>query len=168
VALLILSPKAAKSVAAALVQVTNTISNPAITQSVPTTAQQMILLKTPYNTWINPNNELTLVQVLPDGTFVTTPYVVPAGQKLVVTQVDIAPFAQNGAWIVLRVLWPGGYSSPVENFYLPNTATQDFRLTPGMVFPAGTSVAVDSNVPAFPLPMTGIADVSVLGYLTVN
>jgi hypothetical protein len=76
----LVTPKTAHALVAALVQITNTTNNPAITQDVSTTASQMVILT---------------CRVLPSGdgscavTGTLIQYVVPTGKSLVVTAVDI-------------------------------------------------------------------------------
>ena len=97
VALLLAAPRAAHAIAAALVQVTNTAASPAIAQDVAKLASQNVLLiSNPSSSsgYPNPNPILTsgngvLHQMFPNGTYSASPFVVPAGQNLVVTTVDL-------------------------------------------------------------------------------
>ncbi len=77
-ALLIVSfPKAAHAVAAALVQITNTADNPAVTQDVSKMASEIV------------NLGCTDIACVPVESTGGVQYVVPAGKSLVVTAVDI-------------------------------------------------------------------------------
>jgi len=77
-ALLMVSlPKAAHAVAAALVEITNTAANPAVTQDVSKRASEIVNLYC---------SDIVCVPVESIG---GTQYVVPAGKSLVVTAVDI-------------------------------------------------------------------------------
>ncbi len=79
------NPKAVHAVTAALVQVTNTASNPAVTQSVGAQAGNMVHLSCSF---AMEKVNSSCFQVSPDGS--TTPdYMVPAGKSLVVTAVDL-------------------------------------------------------------------------------
>lgn len=83
--LALVTPRAAHAVAAALVQVTNTADNPAITQNAPTQAAQLVLL----NATLGPNsgNNAFGSASASNGTV----YLVPSDRSLVVTAVDLSP-----------------------------------------------------------------------------
>lgn len=81
-----LAPKAARAVATALVQVANTRSAPVPVDAVRQSASNFINLNTsgtgnsPATTW---------TQLFPDGSIVATPFALPAGEELVVTDVTV-------------------------------------------------------------------------------
>lgn len=81
-----LAPRAARGVATALVQVANTRSAPVPVDTVRRSASNFITLNTggtansPGTTW---------TQLFPDGSIVAAPFVLPAGQELVVTDFTV-------------------------------------------------------------------------------
>jgi hypothetical protein len=83
------NPKAVHAVAAALVEVTNTASNPVVTQTVGQQASQNIAL---ICSGSNGASNTGACYILPkDGSVpdVNNPYVVPANESLVVTAADV-------------------------------------------------------------------------------
>jgi hypothetical protein len=159
----LLTPRAAHALAATLVQVTNTIANPAITQGTNTAASQLVLLQTPFGGSLSPNSPLTaLDQIIPTSGLSTSPYVVPAGQTLVVTGMDVTAYGPGGAFMVLVNPAAGG-NTPVAWVSVPKSGTQQQTFATGIAFPAGAQVLVFNSVGA-----TGSADVFVRGYLTTN
>ncbi len=88
--LMLAAPRAAHAIAATLVQVTNTAANPAITQGVEKLASQNVLLVSSAGL-VLPHGSAVLQQMFPNGTVDASPFVVPAGQTLVVTTIDLLP-----------------------------------------------------------------------------
>jgi hypothetical protein len=160
----ILSPRAAHAVTAALVQVVNTTANPVVTVATNSAAADQILLGTPSGATLSPGssvvamNENTTV-----GGLSNSAYVVPAGQSVVVTGMDITAYTKGGAYIILRSL-SNGFNG-MEPIYVANPGTQLAQFSSGIVFPSGSSVYVQNSNG---LGTTGSADVSVHGYLTAN
>jgi len=121
-ALLMVSlPKAAHAVAAALVEITNTAANPAVTQDVSKRAGE-------------------IVELICDQQFYQTqycyplvgesPYVVPAGKSLVITTVDLYVPAQDRIFLQTTV-FPAGRGHPKQLL--------DFMLTSAASFTTITS-----------------------------
>jgi hypothetical protein len=159
------TPRAAHALAATLVQVTNTIANPAITQATNTAASQLVLLMGPGGNGLFPGSGLTaLDQLIPTSGLSNSPYVVPAGQTLVVTGMDVTAYTAGGADMVLVNPAAGG-NSPVALVYVPKAGTQQQVFATGIAFPAGAQVIVYNNSI---IAGTGLADVFVRGYLTTN
>ena len=111
-ALLLLTPRAAHSLAAALVEVANTPANPVVTQGVPALASQIVTLTPSGNgpAGFTSAGAFTLSSLqqwsaavnsggIPPG---TPPYVVPAGQSLVITSIDLAEISKSGTDTVIR------------------------------------------------------------------
>ena len=149
------TPRAAHAVAAALVQITNTTANPGITQDATLAASQIVTLG------IGPADLETgsepMQQYLPGSGLTGTAYVVPAGQHLVITGLDVQIYFGSGT----LSLGPGGGVGPVENFNLQSAqGTQQFQFPAGFVFPAGSNVVVGMN--------SGSVWVVARGYLTAN
>lgn len=142
------------------VTVVNAAANPAVTQDVTTNASAMVALTTPLGATIGYNDGIVdLHQILPDSGLSATPYVVPAGYKLVVTEVDI--LTQSGLLMVNLRFATGLYTvESSESFYVASRGTQQFRFTSGAVYLTGAKVKVE-------VPATGCSgNVTVHGYLT--
>jgi hypothetical protein len=165
--LVMVTPRAVRSAASALVQVTNTFSNPAITQPVPTAASQMVtLVNYGYPRGFPLPGWLGLFQFSPsDGTVSSNHYVVPAGQNLVITDVELGPDSEwtystgpNAMGIQLYTFSNSAGLNQVDQFVAPATGAQ-FRFASGIVFPAGQEPAIMG----YNLPV-----VILRGYLTAN
>jgi hypothetical protein len=161
VVLLVMTPRAAHAVAAALVQVTNTIQNPVVTTDASKAASQLILLQEPGGSPIPAGQIIGLNLFSPTQGQSTTPYVVPAGQNLVVTGIDFNTYgASPNNFIYLRIPIGFGLNSP-QTFTITTPGTHQFSFASGIVYPAGTSVSIH-NVSGNDL------DATVHGYLTAN
>ncbi len=87
----LVAPKPVHAAVAALVQVTNNLANPVSSQDVFRSVAQMVTV------WcIVPLNPEPCIEIGPSGAAPGSGYVVPAGQNLVITDVDIVPFAGKG------------------------------------------------------------------------
>jgi hypothetical protein len=147
-------PRAAHAVAAAvLVQVLNTSANPAITQSAPSQAAQLVNLQG------NTSGPTLSTFVFVSGGIFLGPlpsYSVPANQALVVTDVDIQPSCSGPMEIVIS----NESESMAWSVSGPNTTHFEYRS--GTVFPAGSTPHVSGSSSACPV------DVRMHGYLTTN
>ena len=123
------APKAVRGAAAALVQVTNTVAAPAITQSVPTLASQIVNLSCEALTEGSTPCQVT-------GTGLT--FTIPAGQHFVATVVELKLVGggETASFILESDSNPTFLNE--EWFYASDGMTHDFLLSPGVVFPAGT------------------------------
>ena len=167
------NPRTVHAVAAALVQVTNTASNPVVTQSTANQAAQIFHLVC--NLDNNSNNQnCTLVSpqsVLSNG---GPPYVVPASESFVINSVDILPAegsVQGCSFnhLVYLSLGSAGYAEE----WVVNSASQHFTYPSGIVVPSGFEVQATSvvyipasaeNGPCNPGP----DQVDLRGYLTAS
>jgi hypothetical protein len=156
-------PRAAHAVAAALVQVSNTTENPAITQSVPSQASRLVYLTTS----LPPNSS--------SGFFSGgVKYTLPAGQSLVITAVDITPSLEctTGAYLFILIGNNSfGLSSTDDNMMWnlspPNTG--HFTYPSGIVFAPGSSPQIEFRAGNNTSGFCGDgATVNMLGYLTSN
>lgn len=145
----LLAPKAAHAISAALVQVTNTLSNPVISLANHKAASQLVQLADPAGFAITPSLKPTQLAQYNTSTSDTgsTPYVVPAGQSLVITDLDFDIYNGSGD---TGVLVSNGNSPPTAfgeyyerfDFYNVTDGVQHVTLASGMVFPAGATVGV--------------------------
>src|SRR5438552_191660 len=86
--LVVAAPKTADAVVATLVQVTNTVSNPAITADVSKQSGQLVHLAAVTPSLPSPTN---LSAISTSGGPLITPYTIPANQNLVITDIDLIP-----------------------------------------------------------------------------
>ena len=163
-------PRTAHAVTAALVQVTNTLANPAISQTTDKAAAQLVQL-TGINGYYAAGDGPTLLmgQFNPaSDTTGSAPFTVPAGQNLVVTDIDLNFAGVTGdAGILLQNgnITPQSFSQFYQrlDYYNPQGEV-NLHYNSGIVFPAGATVGVDftaSNSNAFVV-------VTMRGYLTAN
>jgi hypothetical protein len=153
--LLLAAPRAAHGIAATLVQVTNTPANPAIAQSPDTQAAQLIEVTSGF---VFPGSVASL-QLFSMTKFLTgIPYVVPAGQNLVITAVDITPAGCTNLPTVvsLRV-------TAAKDWSVGGGTTFHFDYPSGIVIGPGLSpnITIDAGQPCG-------AKVDAHGYLTSN
>jgi hypothetical protein len=86
----IVTPKATHAVISTLVQMTNTVGNPGVTEDISKASSSIVDL-------ICPTPSIGLCQqVLPGGNIGTGTYTVPANQKLVITSIDFEPYTLPG------------------------------------------------------------------------
>jgi hypothetical protein len=169
----LMTPKAVHAVAAALVQVTNTASNPVVTQSIGQQAAQSIDLDCVPSD--SPGNGSCYV--VTNGFRGSTPYVVPANQSLVITAVDVYTFvadneAVNGepacnAGREDAVSTSGG--SPLVWEIVNNTSPTHFTYPSGVVF--GPSSPLTSASKYYIAGLTaecGGDQILLYGYLTAS
>lgn len=163
----LLAPRAAHAVAAALVQVTNTISNPAITHETDKAASQLVQLTGVSGSYLFSSGTLPMGQFDP-GTSTTggSPYVVPAGQTLVITDIDLNISGTSGDTGVLFYnykITPANFGQFYQRYDFFTNGPQHLHYDSGLVFPAGDEVGINvvfSNA--------GELGVTMRGYLTYN
>jgi hypothetical protein len=157
------SPRAVRAVVTTLVTIQNNLANPVVTEPATSTATQIETLYC--NLSSAPGAGLLGCQlVMPGGALGTTSYIVPAGQNLVITDVEIDSPGGGGIQFVglqptaAAQLAPGGNSTPV--WYFSNDGqTHEYQLGPGFVWPAGNPIFVNGLIGA---------TVFLRGYLTAQ
>lgn len=157
--LTLVAPRAAHGVVAALVQVVNTVANPAVTQDTSRAASQIIHLTTNGKAEVSPAVMTQLRQYITGGTF-GPPYVVPSGENLVITSIEVSVTTAGGSYLNL---YDNTTIGQREYWYLPNPGLTQLQFPSGLVFPAGTPVYVYIGGTT-PSPMV----VDIHGYLTAN
>ena len=151
--IMLATPRAAHAIAATLVQVTNTASNPAIAQSPNTQASQLVHLFAGY---VQSGTSPSLASNPLSTNFFNIPFTVPANQSLVVTSVDITPTCSSTFAVSLF-----GLSEKTWNVTGPNTAHFEY--------PSGFVIGPGITPSAFVQFGTScIASFDVNGYLTSN
>jgi hypothetical protein len=152
------APKAARGLVATLVQVSNTASNPAIAQGVPSLASQNVIVLC----------ELGLEclgfpptgHVIPSGS-----YKVPAGQTLIITNIE--PTSNGGGGTAVFELDPDpAICNNVVNEcvatdwnFSNDGLTHEFQLSPGIPLPSGGTIFIAGK---------NWSSAWVRGYLTSN
>lgn len=130
----VMNPKTVHAVAAALVQVTNTASNPVVNSEATISPSQIVDL--------NCNGGLgSCFRVEPGGPLDQDAYVVPANQTLVITDIEIFTSGLGGtAAFALENQGTGpsgGGTDPISESVADNGATYNLSFSRGVVFPSG-------------------------------
>jgi hypothetical protein len=157
VVLSLAAPRAVHAISAALVNVTNTAASPAIGQGVDRLASQNVML---VSVETSPALASPLGRMSPDGTYSLSAFVVPSGQSLVITSIDVYP---HSAGTFNFAIANGVSGNPREFGTLQGPYTMLFQYSSGVVFPAGESVQF-VNYSTSPDVMA----VTAHGYLTSN
>lgn len=157
------APKAVHAVTATLVQVVNTPSAPAVTLDVSKAASQIreVFCSATFPGQIASNCGYLTETNPPHG----LPFVVPAGQKFVITAIDVTPVNPKQGIITVGLLYKNsGGLTDIGEYKVTNTNTSQILFpTSGIVFVSGTTVDFQvSNDSA------GGALVIFHGYLTSN
>jgi hypothetical protein len=142
-----LAPKAAHGIVAALVQVSNPVNAPAITQSVPQLASQIVELYCPIT------GSLVCYGVAPGGQYYGSSYAVPSGETLVITEVEVTGMGGGGTGDVTLV----GFNLDYTWGFPRDGEAHEYQLSPGILYPAGATLTPEGT--------TG-ASFFVRGYLT--
>jgi hypothetical protein len=131
-------PREVHAVAAALVQVTNTSANPAVTQDISRQASQIVHLTTLGKANVANATMTQLHEYIPGGTF-GPGYVVPVGQNLVITSIEASVITAGDNYLNL---YDNTTIGQREYWYLPNVGLTQLQFPSGFVYPAGSSVYV--------------------------
>jgi hypothetical protein len=129
--LMLAAPRAAHAIAATLVQVANTVSNPAIAQSPNSQAAQLVELSTVFQ---NPNSSFIPFSSVTGNSDLPN-YVVPANQSLVITAVDLSAVGTCSGSTQARLASPG----QEKIWFLTFGATTHFDYPSGIVLPPSSS-----------------------------
>jgi ABC-type transport system substrate-binding protein len=149
-ALALASPKTVRAVVSTLVTVSNTSASPAVTEGVPSMATQIIQLVCYAGA--------QCVQLMPGGALPSTGYTIPAGQNLVITDVQInSPSGGGVDRIGLSPIFSATSGIAVSWDFSYDGTTHEYQLAPGVVWPGGN-----------PIYLYGASGVQVFlrGYLT--
>jgi hypothetical protein len=150
------TPRVVHAVAAALVQVTNTASNPVPNSDITTSSSRIVALICEGGRF-GPCTGFG-----PGGALDATPYIVPAGQTLVITDADVqaAGGGNDNFQIVGNTFGPGGAGvPPLSVTVLADGTTHHFNYSRGILFPSGASLS--------PLANAGV-EATLRGYLTAD
>ncbi len=158
--LVVCVPRAAHAVAAALVQVTNTAANPAITEDTSHQASQIVTIQcqtlsfSPFMNCEHITGGINGEVPGPNGG-----YVVPANQYFVLKSIDDYTFSNSSpVQVGIRLLGPQNQGNPAETVFMsPNS---QISFASGIVAGPGTEVT--------PGIIEGAALLTLHGYLTSN
>ena len=150
------NPKAVHAVVtAALVQVTNTASNPVVSSEVSLAPAQLVQLYC--------NGTAKCFQIAAGGGVGTSAYVVPAGKTLVITDIDINTSSTGGVGFIALAPDYGVCeclsTTPLVYSFAEDGVTHHFSLTHGLAWPSGGTLGFSSNASE---------NVSLYGYLADN
>lgn len=151
------SPRTAYAYNEEPVIILNPVFHPAFVEEVPHFASHLVLLCS--NT-LQPNTEPQFFQFSPGGgCHQAAPYVVPAGQSLVITAIDI--FNGNDTYVTTQVeiLGPTGAYGVWK---VQGSASSEFQYPSGIVVPSGTTLSLNLNGSKEPI------QVILHGYLTTE
>lgn len=155
-----IAPQAAHGLVAALVQVSNTTANPVPTQDVRGSAAQILELSCS----TNEGGPVQCVQANPSIPS-PTPFVVPAGQNFVITQIEAACSGgvTEGLTVLYEIPKAGGVLAANHGYEFPcNSTTVEFSLQPGLVVSStGNPITASAAKPTD-------TDTYIRGYLTTN
>ena len=160
------NPKAVHAVTAALVQVTNTATNPVVTQGVGQQAGNSIHL---FCSVVMDETTRPCFQVLPDGSS-NTGYTVPAGETLVITSISLTPnnIVNCGSDYSIEIGTPtrvGAYTNIVTSSSL---LTNHFTYPSGLVIGPGVTPTLTGFIETSDeaLRCNGFDSVEIFGYQT--
>ena len=157
-------PTAVHALAAALVQVTNTVDSPAIVQSPPQLASQLASMGVGFNGYGSSYSKQNLYQVFADGT-IGGYYKVPAGQSLVVTSVFVSPDPSYSTSNIEVMLIRDGTPSGSYGYWMVSPTTLTEIHPTGVVIGPGYTPMISVKARDNKGFNVGI---SVQGYLTAN
>jgi hypothetical protein len=146
--LMLAAPRTAHAIAATLVQLTNTVANPAITQSANSQAGQIVQISTEFR--IPPNTIAPVQPVIDNANGVgAPPFTVPPNVSLVITSADVtgSTITADGPCVNADAvnLTNGTGNSRAFWILAPGQGTSHFTYPSGIVFPSGTIPYIISN-----------------------
>jgi hypothetical protein len=137
-------PRAAHAVVATLVQVSNTVAAPAITESVAEQAQQLLEVRC-LGLGLNDGSSTHCNFIAPTGLAYGVPsfITISPGQNFVITSIDVEPADIPGTCPAdmsasLQINSPAGQQSRVGWVLAANTGTQHFAYPSGILIAGGT------------------------------
>jgi hypothetical protein len=163
------TPRTVHAVAAALVQITNTASNPVVTQSVGQQAAQLIHLQCGFNE----NGACTLFGI---SFSPSEQYLIPANQSLVITAVDIMPvqiyYSPQCNLNHIHVLNASNSTAGVfAQTWIVGSQSLHFTYPSGITFSSGVTITSRTNyynVPSSCFSATPSDQMDLYGYLIAD
>jgi hypothetical protein len=156
------APKAVHALVATLVQVTNTAATPAITQSVPTLASQIVTLEASISadTFTKSNG---FYQISPQGALSSTLFQTPSTtQSFVITSIEFSPTAGSGT---LDLVFVDGYTLNIyEQWKIPAGSVTNLEYPSGLVLGPNVAPIIASQGGSTSAAM----NVYLHGYMTSN
>jgi len=158
--LVMTAPQAAHAVNAAIVQVVSSAAAPVFTQPINQSPSQLVLLKTPSSASLSAGAHVNMLLVDPATGTIPGDFLVPAGQRLVITDMMVTSFNNTPAdvWLTHHIT---NASQEILELYTTTPGTVAHHLVSGIVFLPGNPVIVRCDAGA------GV-NVTLHGYLTAN
>ncbi len=103
-----------------------------MTQDVSKTASQLVILTAPLGQTISAGQCFALNEITSTSGLASTTYVVPSGEHLVITGMEVVNYYANGG-MSLYMPVPGGLLG-IENLYFPTAGTQQFLFLSGLSY----------------------------------
>jgi hypothetical protein len=158
--LALLMTRAAQAIAATLVQVANTMSSPVPAFDVFRTASQSVTL------YCDGQDACSAVGT--GGSLANSPYMVPAGETLVITELEINPPSGGRAFSNFVLTYDGSpFDCPAAPCQDPTWIVPNDGLTHQFLFPNGVLWPAGQRVYGFTSTASGVSAVA-RGYLTSN
>ena len=171
VALLVVCvPRAAHAVVAALVQVSNTVSAPAITQSVSEQAQQLLEVECIFEQQVSPDSFCNFIAPTGLANGPSSAVTISPTQNFVITSVDLkvvgpgfstCPYDYSSS---VQINSPGGQITRKSRMVAAHSGTQHFAYPSGILIAGGTQFVGVSGVVSTTTPCSLTVDM--FGYLT--
>jgi hypothetical protein len=156
----LVAPKSVHAAVAALVQVANRTASPANTEDISKQANQLVHLVCSLATGTGFSN---CYSSPPNGVITGTPYSVPAGQNLVINEVDIYQVDGPSASQVSLAIQGVG---PIHyDWFVSGQNTTQFTYPSGIVIASETSPGIIATTTS---SSSNAEFVSMIGYLTTN
>ena len=162
------NPKAVHAVTAALVQVTNTPSNPVVTQGVGPQAGNMVHLDC--SVYLDGGSGSQCQLLSPDGVLGSGPYSVPVGESLVITSVDVTPTPARQCPYNRQIVVKNLNATIFELVTMSSIGTTHFTYPSGLVIAGGiTPTLLGAGETSSQFIGCSINDtVYIFGYLTAS
>jgi hypothetical protein len=120
------------------------------------------MLMPPNGETLSTGQTLNLSLFVPGSGLEKTAYVVPGGQHLVLTTVDITTYYANAQASIYAV--SGSKRQAIESFYLDNVGMQQYQFPSGILYPSGSVVGF-GNLSKGPLSSVSV---TIHGHLAAN
>jgi hypothetical protein len=147
------SPRTVQAFTAELVRISNTADSPAIVEDVPHLASHAVSLTAAES---NEGGSVPFGEVGPDGNGLSGDFVVPAGQKFVITAIELTNDNNVSSQVTLSNSNGGFYGE----WQVPLAGTIEYQYPSGIVVASGTNLQLYLH--------SGGAFMAIHGYLTTD
>src|ERR1700722_9820545 len=140
----LVSPRTVRAYSEEAVFILNPVTHPAVVEEVPHLASHLVTL------WSGGASG-AFVQIGTDGFQTGTPYVVPAGQSLVITSVDINGYDYDGGIVSIQSFAGGQYGV----WTVPGHISTEIQFPSGIVVGSGTTLQAFTPVRGYIVYLRG-------------